>query len=119
MTALGPRLRHRVTFEEQENTRDGEGRLTVEWVDAVLETGEVMADVPAEVLTGPGRESRQSDQLQTQVAARITCRYFAGLKGSWRIVWGEEIYNIETWELDKTGQREIRIRCSSGVNDGG
>lgn len=118
MSVLAPRLRQRINFQAQEEFRDSEGRLTITWVDAILETGEIMTEVPAEVLTGPGREFQQSGQLQAQITARITCRWFPGLKGSWRIVWDGQCYNIHTWETDVTARREYRIKCTSGVNDG-
>jgi len=121
MSALAPRLRHRITFERQVHGRDSEGIETVDW-DPVMLTAEgyagELSDVPAEVLTGPGREFMASGQVQSEVAARITTRWFPGLDASWRIVWGDLVYNIGTWDTDVTGRREYRIRCTAGVNEG-
>lgn len=117
--SLAARMRHRINFEMQQESKDAQGRSSVQWVDAVIETGEVMTEVPAEVLTGPGREFLTSGQLQTQIDARITCRWFPGLMGSWRVVWDDVVYSILWWETDPTSRRELRIRCQLGVNDGG
>lgn len=111
MSALAPRLRQRVDFEEQVETRDSEGVLTIAWTTAV-------ADVPAEVLTGGGREFNAGGQVQSETAARITCRWFPAVKASWRIVWDGQVFNIGSMETDVTGRREWRFRCTAGVNDG-
>lgn len=120
MTALAPRLRHRITFERQASDRDSEGVVTLQWIPVVIDlAGEApLVDVPAEVLTGPGREFQASGQVQAELAARITCRWFPGLSAAWRIVWDGNVFNIATWETDVTGRREYRIRCTAGVNDG-
>lgn len=118
MTTLAPRLRHRITFEEQVNVRDSEGVLSTSWDTVYLDSDTPLQAVPAEVLTGPGREFNASGQVQAELAARITCRWFPGLDASWRIVWDGNVYNIGTWDTDATGRREYRIRCTAGVNDG-
>lgn len=111
MSTLAPRLRHRITFQQQVAERDEDGVLHTTWQD-------MQDDVPAEVLTGAGREFNASGQVQAEVAARITCRWFPGLEASWRILWDGLIYNIATFDTDATGRREWRIRCTAGVNDG-
>lgn len=120
MTTLAPRLRHRIDFEMQASVRDSEGVVTLEWVPAVVDYGGELelTDIPAEVLTGPGREFQASGQVQAELAARITCRWFPGLSAAWRIRWDGQIYNVATWDTDVTGRREYRIRCTAGVNDG-
>lgn len=118
MPDLSSRLRHRIDFQVQDVDRDSEGVETLTWIDAVTEDGVIMTEVPAEVLTGPGREGIRSGQKQSDVAARITCRWFPGLRSSWRIVWDDQIYDIESWDLDRTGRREYRIVCRTGKNGG-
>lgn len=113
------RYRHRITFQEQLTVVDSsDGSQDVDWVDVVLPTGELLVDYPAEVLTGPVREFLQSGQVQGEAAARIACRWFPGLLQSWRIVWGDVVYNIGAFDVDRTARREYRIRCTAGVNDG-
>lgn len=120
MTTLAPRLRHAITFQEQLTTRDSEGVATVTWVNAKLPTKEELVDVPAEVLTGPGREFLQSGQMQSDVVARITCRWFpGGINSAWRVLWDEQVFNIKgDPDTDATGRREYRFAATAGVNDG-
>ena len=118
MSDLSARLRHRVEFQEQVTTRDSEGRATVSWETVMLDSETPLDSVPAEVLTGPGREFIESGQKQGTTAARINVRWFPGLLSSWRVLWDGRVYNIETVETDITARREWRMRCSEGVNDG-
>ena len=77
-------------------------------------------DVPAEVLTGPGREFLQSGQMQSDVAARIRVPWFpGGIDASWRVLWDGRVFDIKgDPDLDASGRREYRIKCKAGVNDG-
>jgi SPP1 family predicted phage head-tail adaptor len=118
MSVLAPRLRHRVTFQEQGASRDDDGVETIAWQTVALDSDTDLENVPAEVLTGPGKEVTASGARQSDIAARITVRWFAGLSAAWRIVWDGQTFNIATWETDITGRREYRIRCTAGMNDG-
>ena len=113
------RYRHRISFEEQTTLVDStEGAREVHWIPVVLDSGEALEDVPAEVLTGPGREFVQSGKTQGEIAARINCGWFPGLLQGWRIVWEGQVFNIAGWELDRTARREYRIKVHRRVNDG-
>lgn len=118
MSAIAPRLRHRITFQEQVETRNSEGVLALVWETVELDSETQLADVPAEVLSGAGREFNASGQVQSEIAARITCRWFPGLSASWRILWDGRVFNIGGFETDITARREWRIKATSGVNDG-
>lgn len=116
---LTNRLRHRITFQQQERQQDSEsGDEVVVWVDVVLEDGTLLTNVPAEVLTGPGREFHAARATQGEGAARINLRWFPGLDLTWRVLWEGNIYNISSVELDATARKEWRLRCESGVTDG-
>ena len=109
---LAYRLRHRVTIQELvevQNTTTG--AVTREWED-------FLADIPAEVLTGAGREFVQSGATQSEIAARINMRWFPGLTQKHRILWDTNIYNILSIETDMTGRQEYRLKCKAGVSDG-
>lgn len=113
MYAANPgKYRHRVTIEHQVTTRDpGDGSELVAW--EVFQAG-----VPAEVLTGPGREFNAANAEQAETVARINMRWFPGLLTTMRILWDGRVYNIKPPETDSTGRREYRIQCTDGVNDG-
>lgn len=118
MTILGQRLRHRITFEQQVVEQDSNGDTVITWETAALDSSTDLEDVPAEVLTGEGRELIAAGAVQGEIAARINLRWFPGLDQSWRIVHQDRIYNIRSIETDATGRREYRLRCSAGVNEG-
>lgn len=74
--------------------------------------------IPAEVLTGPGRELRAAGAEHAQTDARINFRWMPGVTQQMRAVWDNKIYNITGIEYDTTARREIRLTCVEGLNDG-
>jgi SPP1 family predicted phage head-tail adaptor len=109
---LAQRKRHRVTFQAQTPVSTGSGEVVGhEWTD-------FQPNVPAEVLTGPGREFNAADAKQAETTARITCRWFPGLEPTMRAVWEGKTYDILSIELDATARREYRLRCKEGTSDG-
>ena len=109
---LAYRSRHRVTVQELVEVQDTTtGAVSREWEDFI-------ADVPAEVLTGAGKEFVSSGATQGEITARINMRWFPGLTQKMRIVWDTNQYNILSIETDMTGRQEYRLKCSSGVTDG-
>ena len=109
---LTQRLRHRVDVEHQvpEFTSSGEEVGHV-W-------DEFATDLPAEVLTGPGREFNAADAKQAETTARITLRWFPGLTPAMRIIWEGLAFDILSIETDVTGRKEYRLRLKQGVNNG-
>ncbi|MCY1411973.1 Phage head-tail joining protein [compost metagenome] len=116
---LAYRMRHRIEFQQQVHTQDPvTGEVTTTW-ETVLFSGR--PDVPAEVLTGPGRELIAADARQAETTARINCRWFPVDRlelYTWRILWDGRVYNITSAETDATARREWRLRCSDGLTDG-
>lgn len=109
---LTQRLRHRVTFQRQVEAQDPDtGNTLITWADA-------FTDVPAEVLTGPGREFIESETKQAETDARINLRWMPGLEQSMRVVWDGKFYDITGMDTDRTGRRELRLRCKEGASDG-
>lgn len=116
---LAHRMRHRIEFQEKVQAQDPDtGEITISW-QAVTFSGR--SDVPAEVLTGPGRELIAADAPQAETTARINCRWFPVDRlelYTWRILWDGRVYNITSAETDATARREWRLRCSDGLTDG-
>lgn len=116
---LAARLRHRVTFQEQVNSQDPvTGAVSLSWENAWIDSSTELKDVPAEVLTGPGREWVGAATINAETSARINLRWFPGLRQSWRILWDGRVYNIESMETDATARREWRLRCVDGPSEG-
>jgi len=113
------RLRHRIEFQELVEDQDSEtGAVVVSWQTAYSDSDTSLDSVPAEVLTGPGREFRNSGTTQAEATARVNLRWFPSLLPTWRILWDGRIYNIQSIETDATGRMEWRLRCIDGVSDG-
>ena len=116
---LSYRLRHRVSIQEQIETQNtSTGAMSIAWEDVVLDAETVLNSVPAEVLTGAGREIDQAGAMQGEIVARINMRWFPDLLQSMRIVWDGKVFNIKSIETDLTGRQEYRLRCIAGLNDG-
>jgi len=113
------RLRHVICIQELVEIQDtNTGAITRSWEPFITSDGTRMIGVPAEVLTGAGKEFVQSGSTQGQIVARINMRWFPGLTQKHRIVWDSNIFNITSIETDVTARLEYRLRCSAGVSDG-
>lgn len=116
------RLRHRITIEMLILEQDAvTGEVTKSWAAVSLDDGNQLINVPAEVLTGVGKETLQSDSNQENLSARINMRWFPAdmiEMYRWRIRWNGILYNIKSVETDLTGRREWRLRCDAGLTDG-
>lgn len=116
--SLTNRLRHRVSIEERVEVRDEEtGVLNYTWAPVVA-GGVTLQAVPAEVLTGPGREMAGAGTKLAEASARVQLRWFPGLREDMRIVWEGQPFDIVSIETDRTARREYRLRVKSGVTDG-
>ena len=120
---LAYRLRHRIEFQEMtEDSVDSNGyRVDGGWTTVYLDSDTALDSVPAEVLTGPGREWVAAGATQSEVSARINCRWFPANErdmAAWRILWDGRIYNIISVETDVTARREWRLRVKDGGTDG-
>ena len=122
---LAHRLRHRVTFASKgEPLRDENGYIVPGsggWRPVVLANGLRLENVPAEVLTGHGREFQGGNATQAEVSARVNLRWFPispTVLASWRLVWDGQMFNIQSAEMDATARREWRLRCVDGPSEG-
>lgn len=115
----GQRYRHRVEVQGKTETQDSEtGALEYSWETVYLDSDTPLDSVPAEVLTGPGREFNAADAKQAETSARIQMRWFPGLLPTMRIVWESQNFDILSIEVDATARREYRLRVKQGPTDG-
>lgn len=114
------RYRHRIEFQERVETQDSEtGAVSAVWQTVEYSSDYALSAVPAEVLTGPGREFNAADAKQAETSARINCRWFGDVDPAWRVLWNGYTYDILSVEYDATARRETRLRVKQGVSDGG
>lgn len=106
------KYRHRVAVQRPVDSQDDiTGELTRSWRN-------VHTAVPAEVLTGPGRELHAANTKLAETSARIKMRWFPGLLESMRILWDSKVFDIISIETDATARREYRLRVRDGMSDG-
>lgn len=119
---IAARLRHRISIERRTDVLDSEGNLTESWAPIELSSSSsssfALSSVPAEVLTGPGKEAIAAAKIVSETDARITLRWFPGLDYADRIIWDGSIYSITEITTDATGRREYRLRVSKGERNG-
>jgi len=111
---LSHRLRHRVAVQQKTRSQDEQTGAIVEvWQTLSLSDGTELSVVPAEVLTGQGREFEQAGVIQSEHIARINMRWFEGLRSDMRIVWQSQFWQIKSIETDMTARREYRLRVAA------
>ena len=118
---LAYRLRHRISFQQLVTEQDSDGRRTEVWRNVWLDSDTELVDVPAEVLTGAGREFQGGNATQAETSARINLRWFPAGDSEmmkWRILWDGRTYGILSVETDRTARREWRLRCMAGPTKG-
>lgn len=104
---LAHRLRHRIDIQQVAEEQDLEtGAIGEVWVTFI-------ANVPAEVLTGVGKEFVSSGATQAQYDVRMNMRWFSGLHTKMRIVWNGMTFDIVSIETDITAVREYRVKAIS------
>lgn len=109
---LSYRLRHRITIQQPSEAQES---ATGEMIRTY---SDLYANVPAEVLTGPGRVNVAAGAEQNSYDARINIRWFdITLRDllDCRIIWDGRIYEIDAAEQDITARREWRLMCKGGV----
>lgn len=115
MSLSAGRLRHRISIQKQHNSQDpATGVMRTVWQD-------VATNVAAAIEPLSVREFIASSQMQSQITARITIRYRAGLTPQMRILHSStgKIYNPAGWLADPdSGLEYVTAPCSEGVNAG-
>lgn len=76
-------------------------------------------NVPAEFVPLSGREYLQAAATQSEVTARVTIRYMAGVVPTMRLVHDGTAYRIEAVLPDPTARRHITLMVSTGEADNG
>lgn len=113
MSLPAGRLRRRITIQKPKTNQNPDtGSISTQWIT-------VWDDVPAEIVPSSVREFVASQQMQSQVTARIVIRYRDGLTANMRILHGSKIYNPQGWFADPdSGLEYLTAPCTEGVNDG-
>lgn len=110
MTVLAHRLRHRVEIQTPTVSRDSNGDIVRAW-------STFAASVPAEILEGAGKESSSGGQPVSDIAARVTIRYRAGVVHGMRILHADRVYHIQSSYRDAKLAAWQTLICTDGALD--
>jgi SPP1 family predicted phage head-tail adaptor len=112
------KYRHRVEIQEKVEAQNPvTGVITATWQTVSLDSDTPMDSVPAQVMTGQGREMHAAGTKLAETDARINFRWFPGLDEAMRVIWDGKTYGILSISTDLTGRREYRLHCK-GLTDG-
>lgn len=112
MNTLGPRLRHRITIQQQTRVLNGT-EYELQWTDVPG-----LVDEPAEVIPLSGKEFLEAQTTQSQVSARMTIRYRPGVTSAMRVVHAGLKHNIRAVLPDSTGRAWLTLMVTEGTGDG-
>lgn len=117
MSLAAGRLRHRITIQEKVTVviNPDTGEKETVWQD--------VAEVWAAIEPLSAREFIASQQVDSEISARIVLRYRAGLNSAMRFVHvkdGQSVYyNPKDFLADPdSGLEYLTSPCSTGLNDG-
>ena len=80
------RLRHRIELQQAVESRDNTGGVTRVWSTIVTRWGDI---IPLR-----GQEKFDAAQTESKTTVKIRIRYHSTIDTTWRIKWGDRIYNI-------------------------
>lgn len=102
-------LNQRIVIEQKQVTRDSMGGEVKTWVQ--------YAAVWAQIQHLSGRELIAAKQAASEVTARITIRYLAGVDASMRVRHGGDVYAISAVVPTGRSRTGMNLECSLGVRD--
>lgn len=97
------RLKHRITIEKPEQTKDEFGQLTKTWV--------TVCSTRAAIDPISGKEYFAAQQINNAINYKITIHYRLGIKSSYRIKYKERIFEIHAPLNPKEANRELQLMC--------
>ena len=101
-------LRHPITIEQPQLTRDTTGEAMETWVD--------FARVRAAIEPLAGRELFLAQQVNATLSHRVTLRYLAGVLPTMRVRYGTRVLLIAAPPINKNERnRELELLCTEVV----
>ncbi len=107
-------LRHRVTLQSPGGDQNAIGqRYPVEWTD-------VAENVPASISPISGREELIAAQRESSMSHILRIRYsrlWSSIDSTWRVLFGERVFTIESVKNVDERNREFVIECIEGPRE--
>ncbi|WP_163830730.1 phage head closure protein [Spartinivicinus ruber] len=97
------RLKHRITIEKPELTKDEFGQPTKTWV--------VVCTTRAAIDPISGKEFFAAQQINNAINYKITMRYRPGIKPQCRVKYKDRLFDIHAVLNPKEANRELQLMC--------
>lgn len=104
------KLRHRVMIQEYKEILD-------QYKTPIDEGWQDVATVWAAVEPIQGKEYIQLQNTQSEITTRIRMRYFAGVKPSMRVIYGDRVFNIQSVIDFEERHIEMQLMCIEKVGE--
>ncbi|MCM3411231.1 phage head closure protein [Metabacillus litoralis] len=101
------KLRHRITFQREQETVDKDGFSSVSYVDVIT--------VWAQAKTVSGREYHQAAATQNERATRWIIRYRRDLSEDMRVLFEGKVFDIEAILPDDELKKTLTIVCKEVI----
>jgi len=105
-------LRHRVVFEEREETQDlSSGEIVFQW--------KFFSKAWAQISPISGREFLSASEEMSVVTTRIKVRFNSKINSKMRVRHKDKLYNVHAALADnESGEEWMTLYCSEGATDG-
>jgi len=100
-------LRHRITLQKLNPSRDSFGAEDPEWVD--------VATVWAAIYPISGREYFAAQQVNAEISTKIIMRYRTGVESKMRVTCGERTFEILAVIHFQEKKKELQLMCREVV----
>ena len=97
------RLKHRVTIEKPELSKDEFGQPTKTWV--------TVCSTRAAIDPISGKEFFAAQQINNSINYKITIRYRPGIKSQFRVKYQDRLFEIHAPLNPKEANRELLLMC--------
>lgn len=106
-------LRHTVTLQSPQTTRDAVGEQTLSFT--------TVASVPASIAPISGREQFYAAQRQASTTHILRIRYssqVAAIDATWRVLFGSRVFSIDAPPRNVDERNEmIELQCTEGLRE--
>lgn len=100
-------FRHRIDLYEYGETQN-------EWGDVEHAYSRKFKDVPAEWISGPGREFLADEATRAETTGRFKIRWVPGVHEKMQVHWDGKVFEIKAPpQPDSTGRRELLLMVGS------
>lgn len=97
-------LRHKITIQQKDNTKNDYGEPNGEWED-------VYANTWAKIAHLSGKQLWEAEKVNSKITHEVIIRYKAGIKSSMKVIFGDRYFEI-MYSLNPNERNEyLKLMC--------